>query len=327
MPRMLLGDEILDRQRLALVAPVLARLRVQVLGERLGQPIGQRLDHDRVVVVVRLLELPRELVGAEARRDRERAEVVRHAALARGDEIGQRQIRLVVGDRSPAAAASAKRVSSARPRVVLVDDDVVAVAVRRPEAVDAARREQLARRRCDRAAPARCRTARAPRRRTADDRGSPGSGPSAPTPRRRTSSRCTARASSSGTSADAPADETTASRSPDRPSRSAAGWRAPSRTSSSGFSRRVAYCWRSVSCASRLAALERRPRSSLEQARHDVDRARRVEHVHRRPAVLRRDLHRRVLPAGRRAADEQRQRECRAAPSPSRRTPSRRATA
>ena len=48
-----------------------------------------------------------------------------------------------------------------------------------------------------------------------------------------------------------------------------------------------------------------------EQARHDVDRARRVEHVHDRPAVLRRDLHRRVLPARRRAADEQRHRESR----------------
>ena len=39
----------------------------------------------------------------------------------------------------------------------------------------------------------------------------------------------------------------------------------------------------------------------------DVDDARRVEHVHGRLRVLRRDLHRRVLPAGRRAADEQRQ--------------------
>ena len=91
----LLGDEILGRQLLLLaVAPVLARLRVEVLRERLGEPIGQRLDHDRVVVVVLLLEPARELVGADAGRHREHAEVVGHAALPRRDEVGQRPIRL-----------------------------------------------------------------------------------------------------------------------------------------------------------------------------------------------------------------------------------------
>ena len=53
-------------------------------------------------------------------------------------------------------------------------------------------------------------------------------------------------------------------------------------------------------------ALERRPLLRVEQARHDVHHARRVEDVHRRPAVLRRDLHGRVLPARRGAADEER---------------------
>src|SRR4029079_13864954 len=37
------------------VAPVAARARVQLLGERLRQPVGQRLDDDRAVVVQRLL--------------------------------------------------------------------------------------------------------------------------------------------------------------------------------------------------------------------------------------------------------------------------------
>ena len=46
---------------------------------------------------------------------------------------------------------------------------------------------------------------------------------------------------------------------------------------------------------------------AAEQIRDHVDRARRVEHVHDRAAVFRRDLHRRVLLARRRAADQQRQ--------------------
>jgi hypothetical protein len=41
-PAVLLGDEILVRRRLLLVAPVLARLGVQVLREGLAQPVGNR---------------------------------------------------------------------------------------------------------------------------------------------------------------------------------------------------------------------------------------------------------------------------------------------
>ena len=95
MPRYFSAMRSSARQLLVLaVAPVLARLRVQVLGERLGQPVGQRLHHDRVVVVVLLLEASRQLVGAEAGRHREHAEVVGHAALPRRDEVGERPIRL-----------------------------------------------------------------------------------------------------------------------------------------------------------------------------------------------------------------------------------------
>ena len=169
-----------------------ARARVQVGGERLGQPIGQRLDEDRVVVVVCPLEAPREVVGAEAGRDGERADVVGGAGARVGDEIGERQVRLAVGDRL-LLPQHVEAHQLAGPALVAEEHDVVAVAGGRPEAVDAARRRAAARRRSDRAACARCRTARAPPRRTAGGRESPGSGPSAPTPRRRTSSRCTAR--------------------------------------------------------------------------------------------------------------------------------------
>ena len=62
--------------RVSSIAPLRPRARVQVRGKRLGQPIGQRLDDDRVVVVVLALEPLRERVGAQTRGDRKRAEVV-----------------------------------------------------------------------------------------------------------------------------------------------------------------------------------------------------------------------------------------------------------
>ena len=75
------------------VAPVLPRLRVQILGERFGEPIGDRLHHDRVVVVEIALEAAHQLVGAEPGGDGEQPEVVGHAAFPRGDEISQRTVR------------------------------------------------------------------------------------------------------------------------------------------------------------------------------------------------------------------------------------------
>ena len=123
---------------------------------------------------------------------------------------------------------------------------------------------------CVRAAPARCRRARARPRRTPGDRGSPESGPSAPTRRRRTSSRCTARARR--------AARRRATRRPrnarrgdrvGRPSRSSAGWRAPSSYVSSGCSRRVACCSRSSACIAAVRRVERR-RAARRSSRLDT---------------------------------------------------------
>ena len=76
-------------------SPQLAtHLGVQPLGESLGQTIGQRLQHDRVVVVLRALELGELPLDAEARGDGEAAEVVRRARVLRCDEIGQAEVRL-----------------------------------------------------------------------------------------------------------------------------------------------------------------------------------------------------------------------------------------
>ena len=96
------------------VAPLAARLAVQPLRERLGQPVGQRLGHDRVVVVELGLEAARDLVGAEARGDRERADVVAHAARARRHVVGQAAD---TGRCRCSAAAGAASGSARRSRV------------------------------------------------------------------------------------------------------------------------------------------------------------------------------------------------------------------
>ena len=245
-----------------------------------------------------------------------------------------RRSRRATGSALPSAIASCcrsrlKRASSPVCSPIAIDHDVVVFARRRPEAVDAARGQQLLARRSGRAAPARCRRDRAPPCRIAGDRGSPGSGPSAPTRQRRTSSRCSGTRSASGTSASTRRPMNAGSGSGLRaPVDRRGGWPARPRM-------------RQQRLRSRRAVLEpqrllqpavgpaRTParRSSLIRLDDDVDHARRVEDVHGALAVLGRDLHRRVLPAGGRAADEQRQLRCRAAPSPARRTPSRRATA
>ena len=74
---------------LAAIAPLLADLFVQALGEGLGQPIGQSFDQDRVVIVMIGHELGDELVNAVACRDGEGAEIILPAAVDRSDKISQ----------------------------------------------------------------------------------------------------------------------------------------------------------------------------------------------------------------------------------------------
>jgi hypothetical protein len=126
--------QILDGRIGVGLEPVAARLEVDVLGERLGQPVGERLDHDRVVVVVLGGVLGGELLCPDAGGDRERPEVVSF----RGHEIDERPVRAgvaVVGLLAEEAEARARSV-------VTIDNDIVAVGRRRPEAEDTARDEQ-----------------------------------------------------------------------------------------------------------------------------------------------------------------------------------------
>ena len=87
---------------------------MQVFGEGLGEPVGQGLDHDGVVVVVVLFELPHQLIHTDAGGHCKHADVVRYPRLPRRDEIGQRQIRPVVRMVTSCCRSIGNRASSFR---------------------------------------------------------------------------------------------------------------------------------------------------------------------------------------------------------------------
>ena len=86
--QVLVGELLLWRIRPELPA----RALVHVLRERLGQPVGERLEHDCAVVVVRFLESLDMLVDADAGGDGERADVV--ARPCGRHEVGETGLRL-----------------------------------------------------------------------------------------------------------------------------------------------------------------------------------------------------------------------------------------
>ena len=74
--------------------------------------------------------------------DRKGADVVADAAVARRDEVGERQVRLAVRHLLLLAQHVEAQDLGAVGPFRAIQHDVVAVGVRRPEAVDAARRDQ-----------------------------------------------------------------------------------------------------------------------------------------------------------------------------------------
>lgn len=84
-------DQVGSRQILAAaVTPFGADSLVQTFGERLGQAVGEGFGHDRLVIVVSLVELHAEFIATESGRDRERSDEVLSSRIRRSDVIGQR---------------------------------------------------------------------------------------------------------------------------------------------------------------------------------------------------------------------------------------------
>ncbi len=59
------------------VAPVRARALVQTFGESLRQPVGERLAHDGIVIIMILFKALRQFIRAVAGRDGECAQIIR----------------------------------------------------------------------------------------------------------------------------------------------------------------------------------------------------------------------------------------------------------
>ncbi len=113
---------------------------MEPLGEGLGQPVGEGLRQDRRVVVVGRLELGDDLLEAVPGRDRERADEVGDAGVGGGDEVGERDVRPAIGLGHLLAERPEDRARFLAV-VVAPDRDVVAIAVRGPEAHDRAGRQ------------------------------------------------------------------------------------------------------------------------------------------------------------------------------------------
>jgi hypothetical protein len=60
------ANHVLARQVLGRpIAPLVTNAFVEILGRGFGQPVGQRLGHDRVVIVMVMLEFATEVVRAK----------------------------------------------------------------------------------------------------------------------------------------------------------------------------------------------------------------------------------------------------------------------
>ena len=312
------------------VAPLASGFGVQVLGRRFREAVGEGLHHDGAVVVVVALELGREGVGPDARGDRERPDVVEPPATARGHEVGERTVGPALGLRfllaqhrqaQPLGAAgryatrrfvhaAAWRLQPppfgpAARRVRLEHDDVVAVAHGRPEPVHGAGGQPLL---VDDAlqqrGPVRVQRARLlavsrvvehggespldlPRREEkgpVDERRHLGEGDRVEPPRAEERRRRQVRRRPV-------VPEPVRPRLRVRPERPVPP-------------RRVLLPQGGL--VGPVGAVELVPPGRVEQARHHVDDPRGVGHVHRAPVVGGGDLHRGVLAAGRRPADQER---------------------
>ena len=136
-PAVALLDQLLAGELLVGRVPLAADLLVEVLRERLREAVGERLRHDRPVVVVLGLVGLGQLVGAEAGGDGEGADVILDVGLQRRDEVRDRLVRL--------SLAAIGLLPEAVEDPASVEDEVVAVGMGGEVPVDAARLEQVLR--------------------------------------------------------------------------------------------------------------------------------------------------------------------------------------
>ena len=120
--------------------PLGARPLVQTLRKSFGEPVRQRLGHDGIVLIVVFFEAFGQLLASMACRNGKCADVIDPPALARRNKVGKRQLWLA----ALIVFLLAQRVQArqlVRARHIGVNDNIVAVAVRREKAVDAVGRE------------------------------------------------------------------------------------------------------------------------------------------------------------------------------------------
>src|SRR5215469_9193037 len=130
-----LGDQLLIAQRLAnVITPEFtAHPLMHALCERFGKAIGKRFRHDRGIVVVGVLEALDHGIFADAGGDGEGADIIGQPAGAGRDKVRKRQIGSALAPGKLLAQRMQRRDRSL-PRLVGEDENVVALAVRGPEA-------------------------------------------------------------------------------------------------------------------------------------------------------------------------------------------------
>ena len=110
---------------------------MEPFGRRLGTPIGDRLDEDRGIVVLGLVEGGTEGLASVPRSDGEGADVVLATAPDRRHEVGE-GMKGVLSLSLPLLAEGVDATELLRPRLVGVEEDVVALGIGGEEAVHAA---------------------------------------------------------------------------------------------------------------------------------------------------------------------------------------------
>ena len=134
----LLLEEILGGEPLGPAeAPFAADLCMEPLGRRLGEAVGDRLDEDRRIVVLGLVEAGAEGIAPVTGGASEGAEVVVATAPDRGDEVGE-GMEGVLPLPLPLLPEGVDAAELLRPRLVGVEEDVVALGIGGEESVHAA---------------------------------------------------------------------------------------------------------------------------------------------------------------------------------------------